>query len=45
MAGASNIRAHQVSNVRDNALAVHKAKEVTPAQVIPMADGDFKDFE
>jgi len=26
------------------ALVVHKAKEVTPDEVIPMDDGDFKDF-
>jgi len=25
-------------------VAVHKAKEVTPERVIPLEDGDFKDF-
>jgi methyl-accepting chemotaxis protein len=42
---ASDIRTHQVPNVKGNTPAVHKAKEVTPEQVIPMAAEDFKDFQ
>ena len=44
--GVTTTRALAVSEKRaaTKEVAVHKAKEVTPEQVIPLEDGDFKDF-
>ena len=32
------------TKVKDMKMAVHHAKEINPEQVIPLDDGDFKDF-
>jgi hypothetical protein len=38
------LHAAPVQKVASKALTAHQAKEVSPEQVIPMSDDDFKDF-